>query len=115
MARLTAGELDRRIILLRGVPADDGFTTTPGAPAQIGRRWAKKVDISDGERIRASQNGQDVTTRFVVRSDALTRTIVGADSISCRGRTYAVIGAKESVDRDDAIEITAVATPDVPE
>ena len=106
------GELDRRITIFRSEATDDGTATVEGAPAVIGRRWAKKTDVSDGERVRAGQQGQALTTRFLVRSDALTRTITGKDTLECRGVRYSVTGTKESGEREDGIEITAASMPD---
>lgn len=110
--RIGAGELDRRVTILRAATVDDGFATTPGVPAAVGTRWARKLDASDGEKMRASEQGQEITTRFLVRSDPLTRTITGKDQLVCRGLTYQVTGTKESRYRDDGIEVTAVARPD---
>jgi head-tail adaptor len=114
--RIAAGELDRRIIIMRPGLVDDGTATVPGGLAEIGRRRAKKTDVSDGERVRAAEQSQDITTRFLVRSDALTRTITGKDVVIYRGRSgdipFEVVGTKESIERDDGIEITATARPD---
>ncbi|AHE57427.1 phage head completion protein [Sphingomonas sanxanigenens] len=115
--RIAAGELDRRITILRAESYDDGTATVQGDPRPVGKRWAKKVDVSDGERMRAEQLGQELTTRFLVRVDSLTRTITGKDQIQFRalgGSTlvFEVIGTKDSLEREDGIEITAVARPD---
>ncbi|MGE4321929.1 MAG: head-tail adaptor protein [Sphingobium sp.] len=112
MGRASAGEFDRRISIWRAGLIDDGTATVQGPLVEIGKRWAKKADISDGERLRAGENAQDLTTRWTVRSDALTRTIVGSDVIKHRGATYAVTGTKEGRERDDVIEITTAARPD---
>lgn len=116
MSRINAGDLDRVIDIMQPEGEDDGLSNVPGAPIFAGRRRAKKTDISDGERFRASQLGQEVTTRFLVRSDTLTRSITGRDSLiyndGDREITYAVVGTKEWGDRRDGIEITAVARPD---
>lgn len=115
-ARTSAGEFDRRITIWRAGLIDDGTATVQGPPVEIGKRWAKKADISDGERfgekIQAGQNSQNLTTRWTVRSDTLTRSITGADIIKHRGITYAVTGTKERFEREDVIEITTAARPD---
>ncbi|MEO7468903.1 MAG: head-tail adaptor protein [Sphingobium limneticum] len=111
-ARTSAGEFDRRITIWRAGLIDDGTATVQGTPAEIGKRWAKKVDVKDGERLRAGENAQELTTRFTVRSDTLTRTIIGGDIIKHRGITYAVTGTKERFEREDVIEITTAARPD---
>jgi SPP1 family predicted phage head-tail adaptor len=110
--RIAAGELDRRIAIWRAAMVDDGTATDLGVPTQIGKRWAKKTDISDAERVRASEQGQAITTRFLVRADPLTRTITGKDTIRHKRREYEVVGAKDSDEREDGIEITVTARPD---
>jgi head-tail adaptor len=108
------GELNRRIEFWRSEPVNDGLATVPGVPVSIGERWAKKVDVSDGERMRAGQQGQSLSTRFVVLSDALTRTITGKDKITCGDAAYEVVGTKEvGSRRNDAIEITTTSQPDI--
>lgn len=112
MAGLDTGSLDRRITILRAKTEDDGLSSGPGEMKPLGKRWAKKTDVSDGERIRASEQGQEITSRFLVRDDSVTRTIDGKDMLVCEGRTYAVVGTKEYGGRRVGIEITAVARPD---
>lgn len=110
---LRAGDLDRRVAILRTAKIDDGTATVDGPPTVIGWRWAQKTDVSDGERVRAGQQGQDITTRFVVRWDALTATITAKDYIALDGLLYEVTGAKEVESRREAIEITTNAQRDL--
>jgi SPP1 family predicted phage head-tail adaptor len=112
MSGLSAGDLDRRITILRAEEADDGLSSGPGEMKPISKRWAKKTDASDGERMRAAEHGQEITSRFIVRDDSMTRTITGKDTILCEGRTYAITGTKEYGGRRVGIEITATARPD---
>ena len=112
MARASAGRFDRRISIWRSELVDDGTATVPGEPAEIGKRWAKRSDISDGERMRAGENAQDLTTRWTVRSDSLTRTIAGGDALRHKGVVYEVTGTKEGTEREDEIEITTAARLD---
>lgn len=112
MSRASAGQFDKRISIWRSEKVDDGTATVDGPPAAIGKRWAKKADISDGERFRASENAQELTTRWTVRADALTRTIVGSDFLMHKGVRYDVVGTKERSEREDVIEITTAARPD---
>lgn len=108
------GELNRRITIMRSETIDNGVATVEGAPVAIGKRWAKKKDTSDGERFRAGEQGQDLTTRFTVLSDRLTRTINGRDTIVLGSATYSVVGTKEvdALRRNDGIEITCTSRPD---
>jgi SPP1 family predicted phage head-tail adaptor len=109
---LLAGDLDRRITILRAQSEDDGMASVPGEMKPIAKRWAKKTDVSDGERMRAAEQGQEITSRFLVRNDTLTRTITGKDVLICEGRVYAVSGTKEYGGRGVGIEITGTARPD---
>jgi len=104
-----AGKLKHRVAIWRSASTDDGTATVLGPPAEIGKRWASKQDVSDAERIRAAQQGAEVTTRFRMRRDGLTATVGGADVLRYRGRDYAVTGVKDVDDDDDLIEITTSA------
>lgn len=112
MARSSAAQYDKRISIWRSELVDDGTATVQGPPAEIGKRWAKKADISDGERMRGGENAQDLTTRWTVRSDSLTRTIAGGDVLQHKGIAYEVKGTKERAEREDEIEITTSARLD---
>lgn len=111
---MNKGELNRRISIWRAEPLDDGTATVEGVPTQIGKRWAKRHDVSDGERLRAAQQGQELATRFTVLSDSLTRTITGKDILMCEGVAFQVVGTKEiGARRHDGIEITCSSQPDI--
>ena len=118
LMRITPGELDKRITFWRSASVDDGTATVPGVPTPIGSRWAKKTDVSDAERVRAAAQSEEITSRFLVRADALTRTISGKDVLIYRSIggdvRYEITGAKESLEREDGLEISAVARPDQP-
>jgi SPP1 family predicted phage head-tail adaptor len=109
-----AGSLDRSVDIMRASVSDDGISRNLGAYAKIAERRARKLDISDGERLRVGQQAQDLTARFLMRWDAVTTTITARDRLVCEGRTYDVVGAKEWGDRRRRyIEITAAARPDL--
>lgn len=106
---IDAGELDRRIEILRADTIDDGLSQVTGPFQPIGRRWAKKTDVSDGEQIRAAQVEQSLTARFLVRHDSLTARIDGTYRLTCEGTTYEVTGTKEARGRRVGIEITTAS------
>lgn len=109
-----AGSLDRSVDIMRASFADDGFSRNLDGYARVATRRARKLDLSDGERLRAGQQAQDLTTRFLMRWDAVTVTITARDRLACEGRTYDVVGAKEWGDRRRRyVEITAAARPDL--
>ncbi len=103
---LDPGKLDRRVTILATAKDDDGFSSEPGVPAEVGKRWMSRVDASDGERMRAASFGTKITSRFVCRYDTLTATI-RADTFSfvCDDLTYNVTGVKE-IGRREGLEIT---------
>lgn len=109
---LDAGSLDRRISVQSAPMIDDGVSSVLGPMSEVGKRWAKKTDVGDGERVRASAQGQELTTRFLVRSDSLTREIDAKYEIVCEGARYRVTGTKEYGGRGVGIEISASTQPD---
>jgi len=109
MAGLAAGELDRRVTFYRRARTDDGFSAGVGSAGEIGKRWAKKTDVSDVERVAAAAHQQSITTRFLVRHDALTATLLADDQIECEGLRYEITGTKEARGRRVGVEITAAA------
>lgn len=105
--RIDPGELDKRIQIWRAGQVDDGTATVDGPPVEIARRWAKKTDVSDGEKLRAGENAASLASRFLVRSDPLTRALNPAtDTLRWKGKVYEITGVKDSGEREDGIEIT---------
>lgn len=63
-----AGELDRRITILRPGPAvDDGYQTLPGAPEAVATVWAAYRPVSDSERSRGNIDSVKIDARFTIR------------------------------------------------
>jgi len=107
-----AGDLDRRVQFRRSRLVDDGVSKSPvfadhGTPV-----WAKKRDLSDGERWRASEVQANVTTRFVVRWSGFTAGLTPKDRLVCEGRDYEITGIKEIEGRRTWLEITTAARID---
>ncbi|WP_235529551.1 phage head completion protein [Sphingomonas sp. Leaf242] len=112
--RIDPGELDRRIELWRSADVDDGTATVKGEPAKLTARWARKIDVKDGEKASAGENAATLASRFLVLSDSVTRTLNPAsDTLRYKGRSYEIVGVKESGERDDGIEITTSSRTDV--
>lgn len=110
--RIPPSELDKRITFVRAVAVDDGTAKVPGEPAPIGSRSAKKTDIGDSERLSAGENATNLTSRFLVRADSLTQSIGGKDTIEYGGRSYTIVGVKDSAKYLDVIEITTASRSD---
>ncbi len=105
---MDGGKLDRRVTFLRAELMDDGLQERYGDAAPLGTVWASKTDVSDGERERLRAVGSEITARFVVRSNSVTRSVLRSDLLTCDGLTYEVVAIKE-IGRRDGIEISAVA------
>lgn len=75
---------------------------------------AEKRDVSDAERMRASEVQAHITTRFQVRWSGFTAGITPKDRLICEGRTYEISGIKE-LGRRRMLEITAAARLDLNE
>jgi len=113
--RIDPGELDRRIEIWRAGDVDDGTATVKGVPAKLAARWARKIDVSDGEKASAGENAATLASRFLVMSDSVTRTLNPAsDTLLYKGRSYEIFGVKESGEREDGIEITTSSRTDAP-
>lgn len=109
---MAAGRLDRRIQFRRAATDDDGFAQTEDFADHGTPVWARKADISDGERWRAGEVQAHVTTRFVVRWSSFTSDITPKDRLVCDGLSYDIFGIKEGSGRRQWIEITAAARND---
>lgn len=106
-----AMKLDRRIQFRRSTPGDDGFSKIEAFADHGPAIWAGKVDVSDGEKMRAGEVSATITRRFVVPSMALTRGITPKDQLVFEGAEYAIYGIKEIGSRW-RLEITAGARVD---
>lgn len=109
---LPAGARDRRITLQRALTTKNALNEDVKTWGAIGKRWAEKLDVSDGEQLRAAQMGATITTRFrVLRRDAVNASLTARDRIVLGALVYEITGIKE-VD-PDGLEITATARPDL--
>lgn len=109
---MRAGQMDREIILERFGTTLNEFNEPITGWAPLGKRWALKEDVSDGEKVRAAQVGASVSARFRVRYDSVTSTLTAADRVVCEGVEYQISGTKEGDGRRREIEITAARPND---
>lgn len=75
--------------------------------------YAEKLDISDGERVRAAQVGSTVTTRFRTLWSEQIADLNPKDRLFLDGRYFEIIGVKE-IGRRAGIEITTTVQSDGP-
>lgn len=117
---IRASELNRVVLIRRAIASDDGLSSNTSAPTAVTRqpgdlkRAAKRTDASDGERIRASQNGVTISTRFLVRWEPEIAALTSEDVLICDDEVFHVVGAKEARGRYVGIEITTSAKPFTP-
>lgn len=110
---MNAGDLDRRITLLRRASGTDAFNEASGAWATLATVWANASPVSDGERARAGETLSQMQIRFTVRWSATTSTVDPRDRLTFDGRTYDINGVK-LVGRNAYLEITATARAETP-
>ena len=106
---MRAGPLDR-IITLRSPSAGshNGYTKVDSF-ADAGVRSAALMPMSPREGMEAQQRTGRTVSRFLVRSDSLTRTVNAKWKLTYSGAAYDVIGVIED-GRNDGLIIEAVAS-----
>lgn len=111
---MAAGKLDRRLVLLGASTGDDGFQTGPGGFEPLGTVWASRVDISDGERSRASGVAATATARFQIRHSTAAAALTPANRVREGEQEFDILGIKQ-LGRRLGFEITAARRADVDE
>lgn len=105
---MKAGNLDRRISILRaGAATDDGYTMVPGALGLLATRWAAWKPVTRREQYEDAANIAKAEGTFWLRSDSTTRQIVETDKLVHDGRTYEILGLSE-IGRREGIELLVV-------
>lgn len=109
---MNAGDLDRRVQVMRAAVSDDGFQTRFGDYQPHGdRQWAAKNDISDREKYIAAGVGRVAESRFLLRWSRFSAGIIETDRLVCEGVVFDIVGIKE-VGRREGVEITAARVRD---
>lgn len=114
MAIKSAGELDRRIVVERLTEIGrDSFNEPILEWGVLLSTWARRRDASDQERFEAAEISATLMSRFVVRSNSVTKTISPVDRLSHEGAVWNINGIKETLDgRARFLEITATKDAD---
>ena len=108
---MKAGELDRRITLLRAAMVKNALNELVPHWSPLATVFAKYMPLSDGERIRAQQVGAYATARFLVRWSTLTAGLTAKDRLVFAGQVFEISGQKE-IGRKVGIELTCAALVD---
>lgn len=104
---MKSGELDRRVtLLIKSDGATNGLGEVAGFWADGPTLWAKKLNVSDAERVNARAVGVAITVRLVVRWSRTTAALTTADRLRFEGAVYEISGIKE-IGRRDGLELTA--------
>lgn len=110
---MNAGKMDRRITIERFSKVKDEFNEDVETWVNLTTVWANRKDVSDGERLSASQVNSSLMSRFTIRSSVKSKTITPNDRISYDGGVWDIHGAKETGHgRKRFIEITAMRQSD---
>jgi SPP1 family predicted phage head-tail adaptor len=108
---LYAGARDRRITIQRATSAPNALNEPVLTWTDLATVWAEKFDVSDGERLQASEVDAEITTRFRILWSSQVADVNPKDRVSYAGRLYDIWGVKEIGTRE-GIEITATARAD---
>ena len=111
MARYRIGQLDRRIVIQRPTITYNSFNEPVESFGNYATVWGSRADASASESYRAQEVGAEITTRFAVRWNSVTRTVNPKDRISYDGRTYNITAVRD-VERNRWREIDCVARAD---
>lgn len=104
--------LDRVVTLERVTITRDEFGEGVETWETLAQRKASRLDVSDGEAMRAAEVGSQLATRFVVRYSGELANLNARDRLTHEGEIYNIVGVKEKT-RRRWIEISAVRRSDV--
>jgi SPP1 family predicted phage head-tail adaptor len=107
-----AGKLDRRITLQRATFAQDATGQQVPSWADLATVWAAKLNVSDGERMAASEVAAQIDLRFQIRWSTDVADLNAKDRVIFEGLTFDIAGTKE-LGRREGIEISASARSDL--
>ena len=110
--RHSAGRRNRLIRIERAeLGSADGFNNRAVQWVLFSKQWAEKFDVSDRERVAASEVGAEITTRFRIEWSENLSGVNPKDRVVHQGRIYDIAGVKELGTRQ-GLEITANARAD---
>jgi SPP1 family predicted phage head-tail adaptor len=107
-----AGEFDHRITIMRATMTANAYNEQIPTWTAYAELWAKRIDATAGESIRAAQISAQITAHFVVRWSAESATITARDRVTLEGGlNYDITGVRE-LQRNAYLEIHVVARAD---
>jgi SPP1 family predicted phage head-tail adaptor len=110
---MQAGDLDRRLVFQRATTIRDEYNEEVETWVDLAKVWARRRDVSDGEKEAAGQVGSVLVSRFTIRSNPTSRGFRPVDRIRYDGAKWNIQGIKEADEgRNRFLEITAVRDAD---
>jgi SPP1 family predicted phage head-tail adaptor len=106
-----AGEMDRRITILRAATATDGFNNPVPVWPPLMTVWAKWRAATANERLAQQEVGAEIEDVFEIRWSTLAGTVNPKDRLRFGDREYDIVEATE-IPRRKGVRIKAVARPD---
>jgi len=103
-----AGDLDRRVTILRATTTRNEFNEPIQSFVALATVWANVRDASAAEAYRAQEVGAEISTRFTIRWSSQVADVDARDRIRYGGRDYNVTAVRD-LGRHQWREIDAVA------
>jgi head-tail adaptor len=101
---LKAGNLDRRVTLLRRGLVHDGLQQVEGWTA-LGTRWASRKPVPGGETGEAEGRRSFGRYSLWLRWDSLSRTLTAADAVAIDGRRFELTQPPLEISRREGVEL----------
>ena len=99
---MKAGPRDKLIGIWRnGPPVDDGYTTQPGALAEVGTTMAEVRFGTGQERREAAQENATVAAIFVLDANDFTRSITTTDTLRFQEADWDISSSIPGRDRSE--------------
>jgi SPP1 family predicted phage head-tail adaptor len=106
-----AGQLDRRVTILRAAKIRSGFNEQTDEWASIGAFYARREDVAGSESLRAGEVAAEDMVRFVVRYSPATSDITERDRVVFKGIEHNIVAVAD-LGRNQWRQIDAVARGD---
>ncbi len=103
---LAAGDFSTWIVIQRATITRDAAGGAVEAWADLKGVWAKRQDVSDGEKWRSGQMAATRLSRFVIRYDQDLANLDARDRLILDGGIWNIAGVK-TIGVRDLLEITA--------
>jgi head-tail adaptor len=107
---LKAGNLDRRVTLLRRVVTHDGLQRVESWEALGNPRWCSRKPLPGGERGEAEARRSFARYSLWLRRDSKTRTLTAADGVAIDGERFELLQPPLEVQRREGVELLVEGT-----